>query len=1178
MSTGDKSINIYLKKFLSQQELVENFQELHEKLIKDLYRRVYKLSGLFKGGILSSSAPNTFDVETPSEGTDSQGNDIVLDPLYASALAFENTLNDLYYVGLRMAVVPVDVETNVRTGKLKYIFNEDVVGVRADPDDVIDNLNGTIKLIVDSITEPGVSNAGRKVRVFLKTIEDGGLLGPLSLVQPFEELIVQWDGTNNFVQTTTGLGQLATNISVDENDYQVVLMGPTVKKNTDLRTIQEVIFLGIITGAGAGNSPSVFDQTDLVYLSSLSPEPGTGLAAALSTLLEEGGTIAHSDVTPGLISWSSALKIRPFGTDQVITVNAGSITLADDEVAYVALPSEFTTQTLPMSKTSRDSATLMGLNNFWVFHRHGSLIACRGGMQLEQGEQRQLADIVIGNAVFFSNDDKIRFEEALNVYSLDADNTQYAANLALLDSVFFGNPTGNNKITYNAGLFAVLLANSVEGSTISAGRHFGQRALITDLVFEALVTGEVESRYSQSADGTMYWSDGTNPADVSMLREAIGKLKVIGAFAAEDDVLTEAGTIYKKASGVQITGVNASLNEVFDETLNRKLLKVIPNNPADTILDINPSYILLADGSKYALPLGPLLSNYAGGSINFETGIITGGGANFTPADFTGNLGGWFKYSLNLLPSNEVLVLSADGFGASQSLAPEPPLSEDAIAFAIIAVQHDVGGGVTDILPLTESNITRIPVGGSGGGSGDASTLLSRLEDMVDESFYRYLEPNVFSKDKATKLLSTTGSYSYVTKTYDFDAGEELVSIELLDAEFLSELVDVMTVQVALIFESGFEDTAPVVEISRNGGGEYQPVTMEQVGESDTFVGTLVIEAEAAKQNLHEYALANADADLVIDATTNQSRSQEFTAAQYEVLEKITAYVNKLGSPTGYLYIRLVKDNAGSPSTDGADVLTELIVNIATLVAGDNTIALDIGKRVLANTQKVHLVFATDTEYKTGFSAGVTELRVKADSSAPSIADSKSYNGTVWAAVAGNALVHKIEGRELDLRLRYTASMASKLKGYGVLYGAEFESITRLKKRAQFVFNGTLDNLNEFPLPFDCDPDFLKCHHVYNGQYFLVPAFQLQGNKAVFPVNFFSGEEVVHLVFAQSEYGSYEASSDAKKLIAENHLGSSDNGLDYSAAGRGPKVRTKTTAILVELTVSEDYELEIKEA
>ena len=58
----------------------------------------------------------------------------------------------------------------------------------------------------------------------------------------------------------------------------------------------------------------------------------------------------------------------------------------------------------------------------------------------------------------------------------------------------------------------------------------------------------------------------------------------------------------------------------------------------------------MADGSEFKLVNGDEVADNDGATINFSTGAVTGGGAGFTPFDFTVNDDRWFKYSLSLLP------------------------------------------------------------------------------------------------------------------------------------------------------------------------------------------------------------------------------------------------------------------------------------------------------------------------------------------------------------------------------------------------------------------------------------------------------------------------------------------------------------------------------------------------
>jgi len=213
MSTGAKKVDIFLKKFLSQQQITENFFNYNEDKIHETLFQNFRSQGVFTpsaaaSNVLSSSAINTFDIFTPLEGTDDVGHVLNLDPAEGLQVPFENTNAVNYFVGLRFVRIPRETEVNVRTAAIKYTFLEEGIGVRSDPDTVVDDGDETLTITVDSVTEVGVSNAGRKVLVFLKGDAE-------NQAQAFETLTVIFSGGANKIETATALGQTLGDISTD---------------------------------------------------------------------------------------------------------------------------------------------------------------------------------------------------------------------------------------------------------------------------------------------------------------------------------------------------------------------------------------------------------------------------------------------------------------------------------------------------------------------------------------------------------------------------------------------------------------------------------------------------------------------------------------------------------------------------------------------------------------------------------------------------------------------------------------------------------------------------------------------------------------------------------------------------------------------------------------------------
>jgi len=107
---------------------------------------------------------------------------------------------------------------------------------------------------VDAATEAGVTNAGRRVMIFLDIPET------TVTASAIETRTVAWAGGFNKITTAGSLGQSA--ISLNPANYWIVLLGPIVSRGTDLRLDATLAYVGNVTGAGAGNPPVSQDTSD----------------------------------------------------------------------------------------------------------------------------------------------------------------------------------------------------------------------------------------------------------------------------------------------------------------------------------------------------------------------------------------------------------------------------------------------------------------------------------------------------------------------------------------------------------------------------------------------------------------------------------------------------------------------------------------------------------------------------------------------------------------------------------------------------------------------------------------------------------------------------------------------------------------------------------------------------
>lgn len=502
-----------------------------------------------------------------------------------------------------------------------------------------------------------------------------------------------------------------------------------------------------------------------------------------------------------------------------------------------------------------------------------------------------------------------------------------------------------------------------------------------------------------------------------------------------------------------------------------------------------------------------------------------------------------------------------------------PPVPSGLYPIGYVVVQTDGSNLVSNFL---RSNLYQYQSGGSSGGSGTGNTALETLKNMMVDSPFELMTPIVIQTDGSSKIATLTGAaYDIVTSTIKFTANAQVATtVQLLDTtEFLSRGLDVNAIDLVAIWNQGSSlqalstPAAFTYEISRDGGTNWFTVPMSQVGSTNTFRGPLRFDTttttEASTQTI--VTQATQDANRSLNATTQQSMSQAFTLAATTKLQTISLSLAKAGSPTGNLYVSVIRDSSGSPSTTLTDLLCQSnAVLISGLAAGPATVVVDIPD-VTLTAGTYHVVVTTDATYKTIFSAGVTEVRLRERQTGSSIPYTKSYNGTTWATASGNGnLTLTIAGRALDLRARITSAGSPTypcgLDAIGVFYNLQdVGAVGGVRKTQRFVFNSVTDNTSSFTISaFSPDPDLLSCFWVEGGQVFKVPAFSLNGAVATFPADTFkmSGvSQTITLIFDQNGGASFDGSDSNARLLAANYLGSTSGIDDRSANGRGPAIR-----------------------
>lgn len=594
---------------------------------------------------------------------------------------------------------------------------------------------------------------------------------------------------------------------------------------------------------------------------------------------------------------------------------------------------------------------------------------------------------------------------------------------------------------------------------------------------------------------------------------------------------------------------------------NSGQLRLLQNTISPKRVNVSAVNKIVPDGTEYGIQLKNLMMDFSGAQIDFSTGSIykedgvTSLGINFTPATIAASQYRW--YSVTLLPSTvtgnnkitgQLIVVPASADGASAAAAPKAAFASTGIKLGQVVVQQS---GL-DIASIVQSSIVQLGTGGgSGSGTGDASTILETIKNHFIDATFDLVTPNIFASNEDDLVdVSSTGSYNIADNVFEMDAAETLVSKQMLDSEFLSSTNALAQTELMTFWNSLAIDTGATYQVSRNGGNEWQTVTMTRVGSTELYRGIHTFAVEATQQTLYTQLTSNANRDLNI--TTQQEVSQPFVVASGTklLLRQAIVALTKTGSPTGNLYVSICSDLTGNPNS----VLVESnAIPISGLVTGNNTLTIP---DVYLAAGTYHIKFRTDATYK-GIFAGGTKIALQANS-AGSVPYARKYDGSVWTVSATDNLVYIIKGISLDLRVKIISSAAArKLDGYGILYDKSVGNIsTGIVNREVFHFSGS-SNQNEFTITkFVPNADLLKAYDITSGQVYAFGAWSLQGQKVVFEVGQFNSPgNALTLVFDQTTGGAFDNSDLNGLLLANNHLGSTDAGIDKSVNGRGVFLR-----------------------
>ena len=733
--------------------------------------------------------------------------------------------------------------------------------------------------------------------------------------------------------------------------------------------------------------------------------------------------------------------------------------------------------------------------------------------------------------------------------------------------------------------------DSVSNELISSGASFIQVAGLADTVNEIAA-----QTISLTADGEVAYVSLKRSAGASTLTVTVAD---IAAVPLDDNTFI----IARRTNDEVIVGTNSFALENRDyltldgakAEIDRRLdqLKIQPAQPVSTRITISASDIIQLNGSKLSLEQRNLLLSFDGAQIDFNTGEVfeedgvtplLAGANDFTPQVIPASE--YFYYSVSLLPnsanadntiSGQILVIPATASNASLAAAQKAPFPGTGIKLANVYVQQNVLD--TSIENIEFANITSLGVGGSGsGGAGDATSDETSYRDRLSLSTYDCANMNIASVDEDDQIddANSTATFDIPTGNFKFadSTAQTLTSIQQLDADFLTEAIDINAIDLFSIWSLDDLDSAASYEVSRDGGNEYQVVDMVRIGNSDSYRGLHVFTDEAANAFNQEYAVAEATNTSNFDDAGSQQISQKFTVANTTVFKNIITYLNKAAGAVGGFCVEIVNDDAGAPSTDVNDSVWESSVqDIVSLATGNNVV--DISSLIVIAPGDYHLVIKSNDEYRSGYTANNADvLAVRIDDTSGPVPNLRTFDGSTWSAeVADSTMVYRLEGRELDLRVRITSSATAGdkfLSSYAVFYSPEDGvTFTGPTFRELFSFDGTVDNDNEFTLiNFLPDSRLLMCFAKGTGQVFRYGDFIIDGYTIKFPVNTFNVAGTVDLEFFQLGSVGGQSSVISDSLLTANRLGSLDPSIDKSVAGFGLMLRSPD-GTLYEITIKD---------
>lgn len=789
------------------------------------------------------------------------------------------------------------------------------------------------------------------------------------------------------------------------------------------------------------------------------------------------GTPADADVLANIqiLGDNRTLEL----TRQDGTGGSDTISIADGEVMFVKLPATGTrtysgegSGDTNYQVVAKESYVISD-ENYWLAYRQGARVYIRNYGELEPGESAPISDPA-----------KSELEAQIGAVQTNV-NQDRLAKLVEGGTWSVVDNAGTLELTLSGDAYVMVGGLLPERNTISAQTiNF---AAVDEVASVELLRDDVAVPVVRPV--TVTDNDTLVPTDDTF----------IFARRVADGILIGNSFLLKPGEYLELDGALAEINRYFGQA------RIVPHDTDGDRFVITGLDITKLNSSTISQTLNNLLTTFDGAEVDVETGEVfesdgtTPLGIDFTPPTVAASQWRWLSVTLvaNTLGSDnrlslQVLVTPASADGAIQDAAPRASFATG-IPLGQVAIQRNAGD--TEFEDIGYANIVQLGVGsGSGSGGGSGASFLSILENTLALSPFCYLTPSVFSLDEDALVDSGTGAFSPASSTFAFVGSQTMVSVNLLDDEYIDQLRNTRKVKLVAQWDLDNLDPSATYELRRSAGnGDYQEITMERVGETDVFEGVLTLEDVETNFAANYINSVNDHTQALTDVAGGFATLQTpiNVGVSVVVAKPIELSITKNNSATGHYFVRLVKDDGGNPSSDPQDIVWEsAFLSIDDLSAGVNPVTINAPDTTVL-TGDNWLVIGTDQTYKDAYTLD------SGDNITFNVDASDQVNSTVRAYL-------------LNLQLRITSSQSSNLKAFGVLYDEDFGNtpVNILKQVEYFTFSLDAPPAS-VSLSFVPDQRLVKVYDMRRGQVYVADrdTFQVSGNSLVFADTLFDDSE-----------------------------------------------------------------------